>query len=84
MAEALIYLANAALAEGRVGAVEAYASRVLTLPPTVQEREARALLAQLRSSAGEAAASIAAAAAAAEGGEEEGEGDDDMAVDLSN
>ncbi len=90
VAEALLFLANAARAEGRLGAVESYASRILALPPTVQEREARALLAELRSSAGEAAAGAAAAAAAAAAGAAfqqggaEGEDADDMAVDLSN
>jgi len=46
-AEALLFLARAALQDGDLGKVQSYASRILDLPHVAEEREARALLAEL-------------------------------------
>ena len=47
-AEALLYLAKAALAEGRHAAAEVYAGRVLTMPLLQEVEEARTLLNDVR------------------------------------
>jgi len=52
-AEAFLFLAKAAAGEGRLEAAETYALKVVGIGGGAEEREARALLAQLREDAAE-------------------------------